>query len=193
MFPLLSPGPASDALIALARDHSAAEELQCQALLSLLDTSDAVRRALRQEVARHALTEPGFNVLAALLSRPAKTVATKDLAHCVGLTPHALETVLARLELSGLIARQPAASDRRVFAIQVTAAGRTAFSSAAAHCLAAIRDAMSSLSSGDLNALGRTCSTLRQLSSQTETHTPDLCAMSPSVAASSRETSSSSP
>jgi len=182
MLPLLSHGPASDALIALARTRSAAEERPCLALLALLETSDAVRHALRRELASHALTETGFNVLACLLDRTREIPPIKDLALRVGLSPHALETVLARLELSGLISRQPAHPDRRLLAIKVTATGHAAFSSAASHCLAAIRDALSTLPPGDIDTLERACTTLRQFSSQTESHTPDLCATSPSAA-----------
>lgn len=182
MLPLLSHGPASDALIALARTRSAAEERPCLALLALLETGDAVRHALRRELSGHALTESGFNVLACLLGRTREVPAIKDLAVRVGLTPHALETVLARLELSSLISRQPASPDRRQPAIKVTSAGRAAFSSAASHCLAAIRDALSTLPANDIDTLERACTTLRQFSTQTESHTSHLCATSPSPA-----------
>lgn len=193
MLPLLSLGPASDALIACASDRSASEERQCRAFLALLETSDAIRHALRRELARHALTETGFNTLACLLVGASESVAPKELAARIGLSVHALETVLARLEMSGLIARAPAHSKRHLLAIKATPAGRAAFASAASHCAAAIRDAMSTISSRDLDALERSCSTLRQFSSPTESHPSHLCAMSLSAAASSRKISSSSP
>ncbi len=193
MFPLLSPGPASEALLALARDRSGAEELQCHCLLSLFEATDVVRRTLRQELARRAHTEPGFNVLACLLSSSSECVTTKELASRAGLSPNALGTVLARLEMSGLIARELPRSGRRLQAIKITARGRAAFLSAASYCLATICHAMSTLAPDDLSALDRSCTTLRQLSSHTNTLPHHPCAMSPSAAASSRETASSSP
>ncbi len=158
--------PAGDALMAAARGRSPIEELQCRALLGLLETSDSLQHALKRELSRHAHTESGFNVLAHVIRQEAGFVSAKHVAEGLGLPRQTVEATLGRLEISGLITRERSAHDRQIFTLKATAAGRQAFSSALSHSLASITRVMSALDPHEVAALDVTCARLRQVSAQ---------------------------
>lgn len=162
----LSHGPASDALLAVARERSPVEELQCHALLGLLETCDALSHALKRELARHAHTESGFNVLGYVLHHASEVVTAKSIADGLDLPRPSVATILGRLEVSGLIVRERTSGPDRGFTIKVTPAGRRTFASAVSHHLASITRLMSPLDPRELAALEVTCARLREISAQ---------------------------
>lgn len=159
----LSHGPTGDALMAAARDRSAVEELQCHALLALLETCESVSGALKRDLSRHAHTQSGVNVLAYILRHDAEIVSAKNIADGLALPRQTVEATLGRLEISGLIARERSALDRQLFTLKATDAGRQAFSSALSHSLASITRVMSALDPSEVAALDLACARLRQV------------------------------
>ncbi|HYD84517.1 MAG TPA: MarR family winged helix-turn-helix transcriptional regulator [Opitutus sp.] len=164
-----SHGPACDALMAVARDRSPVGELQCHALFGLFETCASLSHALKQELARHAHTESGFNVLGYVLHHASEVVTPRNIADGLGLSLQTVTAILGRLEVSGLIARERASEKKRDFTIKATAAGRQAFASALSHQLASITRLMSPLDPRDLAALDVTCARLREISTQLPT------------------------
>ena len=154
-----SPFIAHEAFL-LAR-HNKADERRCHALHELLETGLALSQALRTELARASLTETGFRLLACLVRNPADSATSASLADALHLSSQTLNQLLSRLELSGLISRAPAAGGRRALVISLTARGSATFQSAARRLLAATGRLMDSLAPGDLDALHRSCASLR--------------------------------
>lgn len=152
--------------MAVARDRSPVEELQCHALLSLLETCDSLSHSLKRELARHAHTESGFSMLAYLLRHESDLVTPVNVAEGLNLPRQTVGTILGRLEVSGLITRERLAGERRVQTIKVTAAGRRAFASGLSHFLASVTRLMSPLDPREIAALDVTCTRLRDISAQ---------------------------
>lgn len=63
-------------------------------------------------------------VLAILKLQP--EISQKDLAYLLGMRPQSLGELLAKLEKSGYITREPSEEDRRVMIVRLTDAGRAA-------------------------------------------------------------------
>jgi len=160
-------GAVRNALLSAAREHSSVEELKCHALFDLLETCHELSQTLRRELARNALTESGFRLLAHVIHSHAGAVDPQILPDSVGLSPKSVSAILGRLEVSGLVARERMRGTTRAFAVAVTPAGRTAFSSALAGYLEAIKRMMSVLDTADITRLDQACIRLRQFSNQT--------------------------
>ena len=150
---------AQEALHAASRP---ADERRCRALRELLETGHALSHALRTELARASLTESGFRLLARLHRNPAETVTVPSLADALHLGSVALNQLLSRLELSGLVARTPAPAGRRALIVSITAKGSATFQTAARRLLATTGRLMEPLAPDALESLVHACGRLRE-------------------------------
>lgn len=139
-----------------------ADERRCHALRELLETGHALSHALRTELARASLTESGFRLLACLYRNPAETFTTSSLADALHFSSVALNQLLSRLELSGLVSRTPAPAGRRALVVSITAKGSATFQTAARRLLAATGRLMEPLASSELESLNHACVRLRE-------------------------------
>lgn len=153
--------------MAAARDRSPVEELQCHALLGLLEAGHSLNDALKRELSQRAHTASGFNVLAYVIRHETGIVAPRNIAEGLAIPRQTVEATLGRLEISGLLTRERCTEDRHAFTLKATDAGRRAFSSALAHSLASIGRMMSALEPHEVAALDSACARLRQSSAHT--------------------------
>jgi len=118
-----------------------------------------IKRGMEQVLVEHGLTFPDWQVLTALvLDEPDHRSSPGALSAELELSSGAMTSRLDRLEHMGFVRRLPDPSDRRGVVVELTAAGRTAWDSAAS--LQARREAFfaSALSKAEqkrLNALLR--------------------------------------
>ena len=118
-----------------------------------------IKRAMEATLAEHDLTHPDWQVLCSLRLRlPDHRSSPGELAADLELSSGAMTSRLDRLEHMGFVRRLRDPSDRRGVVVELTAAGRTAWDSAAS--LQARREAFfaSALSKAEqkrLNALLR--------------------------------------
>jgi DNA-binding MarR family transcriptional regulator len=112
-------------LLATARQVGSAAELRCFALLARASTGLAIQAAIRRDLARSGLTEPGFGILSVLLAQDPEAVLRSDLAGAAGLSPMRTDDALTRLEMSRLVQRHRDAGDRRLVWLRLTDTGRT--------------------------------------------------------------------
>ncbi|WP_175414822.1 MarR family winged helix-turn-helix transcriptional regulator [Nibricoccus aquaticus] len=150
---------AHEALLLASRP---AEERRCHALHELLETGHALSHALRTELARASLTESGFRLLACLFRNRSDTLTSSALADTLHLSTAALNQLLSRLELSGLVSRAPAPAGRRALVVSITAKGAATFQTAARRLLAATGKLMEPLASSELESLDHACIRLRE-------------------------------
>ena len=159
---------AQEALLLASRP---ADARRCHALRELLETGHALSHALRTELARASLTESGFRLLALLARNTGDAPTSAALADTLHLSPQALNQLLARLELSGLVTRAPAPAGRRALVVSLTAHGSATFQTAARRLLAATGRLMDPLAPAELDTLDRSCAALR---ASLPNHTPAL-------------------
>lgn len=98
----------------------------------------AIQRDLR---ANTALSEPDFEVLATLTSRPDARWRMGDMARAMSWEPSRLSHQVTRMESRGLVARLAVDGDRRGAVVEVTATGREAIAAAAPGHVATVRAA----------------------------------------------------
>ncbi len=164
---LPSHDPARTALLSAARGCSPDVRRQCHALLALVDTCQALSQWLRRDLARSNLTEPGFRLLAHVIGHAPADLTPSEISTELGLPRQLIAATLGRLEVSGLVARERNAHDRRTFTLKATPKGRRVFSAALQHCLRAIGRIMSPLEPQELVRLDHLCAQLRENSLQT--------------------------
>lgn len=119
-------------------------------LLSVTRTTEAeLREFLRVE---HASTLPRFDVMAAL-HRADSALTMSELSRRLLVSNGNTTTIVARLELDGLVKRTPSAADRRVVHVALTAAGRRHFERLAAEHEARLDSLFARVSATDVDAL----------------------------------------
>lgn len=160
--------PTRHAVLEAARERSPVEELRCHALLELTATAQQLASALRRELARSELTETSFRLLAQVWHGRAALVTPGQLARQIGLPSRDISSVLHRLEVSGLVARERDRDDRRRVGITLTRAGERIFSTALDRYVAAVTRLMSVLDSRDVESLDHACRILLQYSPSTQ-------------------------
>lgn len=110
--------------------------------------------ALREVYRRHHLDAGEYDVLAALRrSGPRYRLTPTDLYRSVLVTSATMTERLDRLQRRGLIARRPAARDRRSIHVELTPGGRALIDQAHTDLLAAEASLLSGLPPGDRTAL----------------------------------------
>ncbi|MCU1537338.1 MAG: transcriptional regulator [Humibacillus sp.] len=95
--------------------------LEDQLCFALYGATNAVTRAYRPLLEVLGLTYPQYLVLLVLWADGERPVT--QIAHRLGLPPHAVSPILHRLEQAGLVTRERRGSDRRVVTIALTPAG----------------------------------------------------------------------
>ena len=71
------------------------------------------------------VTAQQYQAMLALKTRQSETMAMKDLAEQLLLTPHAAVQLMDRLSRAGLACRTPSTADRRSVCVELTSAGET--------------------------------------------------------------------
>ena len=107
----------------------------------------AVRRKLRQEF---AATLPRFDLMAALDRGPA---TMGELSQRLKVSNGNVTGVVERLVQDGLVERTALPTDRRIYRVALTAAGRTAFAAMAARHAGWIDRLLGGLSDGEIEQL----------------------------------------
>jgi DNA-binding MarR family transcriptional regulator len=69
------------------------------------------------------VTPQQYQAMLAIKTRPGETLAMKDLAEQLLLTPHAAVQLVDRLARAGLACRKPSAEDRRSVCVELTGIG----------------------------------------------------------------------
>jgi DNA-binding MarR family transcriptional regulator len=121
-------------------------------LLSVTRTTEAeLREFIRVE---HGSTLPRFDVMAAL-QRADGALTMSELSRRLLVSNGNTTTIVARLELDGLVTRTPSAADRRVVHVALTEAGRRHFEQLAAEHEARVDSLFGGVSATDVDALER--------------------------------------
>jgi DNA-binding MarR family transcriptional regulator len=121
-------------------------------LLSVTRTTEAeLREFIRVE---HGSTLPRFDVMAAL-QRADGALTMSELSRRLLVSNGNTTTIVARLELDGLVTRTPSAADRRVVHVALTEAGRHHFEQLAAEHEARVDSLFGGVSATDVDALER--------------------------------------
>jgi DNA-binding MarR family transcriptional regulator len=141
----------ADILAALARGGPARHPVR--ALAGLLETCGTLQHWLERELTRSAHTEPGFRILARLAGAAAPGLGARDLARQLRLSPAAVDSVLGRLEVSGLIQRRCAPGNRRSLVISLTPAGRASFSAGRARLRTSLKRLCAALAAREITGL----------------------------------------
>lgn len=95
--------------------------LEDQLCFALYGATNAVTRAYRPLLDALGLTYPQYLVLLVLWEDGERPVT--QIAHRLGLPPHAVSPILRRLEDAKLVTRERRGTDRRVITIALTADG----------------------------------------------------------------------
>jgi len=99
--------------------------------LRLLRATRAIESRLRERLrVRFATTLPQFDVMAAL-ARQAAGITMGELSRMLIVSNGNVTGIVERLVADGLVARQPAAGDRRSFLVRLTPKGRAHFAALA--------------------------------------------------------------
>jgi DNA-binding MarR family transcriptional regulator len=99
--------------------------------LRLLAASNAMERALRRRLrAEFGTTLPRFDVMAALERAP-HGLSMSELSRRLMVTNGNTTVLVGALERDGLVRRSVAPADRRSFTVELTGAGRAAFTAIA--------------------------------------------------------------
>lgn len=115
-------------------------------------------RAVEAELARrlrsrHGVTLPRFDVMAALWRTPDGVTMT-ELSRFLLVSNGNSTALVDGLERDGLVARSPAAEDRRSVVVRLTDEGRALFGTLATEHEAWVDELLSDLDEGALEALG---------------------------------------
>jgi DNA-binding MarR family transcriptional regulator len=101
----------------------------------------------------HGLTAAQFDVLSHLASNPG--ISQQELAEHLIVTKGNVAGLLDRLELAGLVERQPDPDDRRRYHLMLTEAGRRIFSGAAPSLETMLDQKMDALTAAEQSTLLR--------------------------------------
>ncbi len=128
-----------------------------------METHSSVETALRQALVQSDLSEKGFRILACLAHRES-AASVNELAIELGLPRHTTIEILVRLELSGLVNRQPGHDDHRFNTVDLSVRGRTAFKQAMIRIADAVDQILSAVTEPELTHLEQICARLRHSS-----------------------------
>ena len=124
-----------------------------EALVSLLRTADAARRALGGTLEPHGVTLQQYNVLRILRGAGEEGLPTLEIAaRMIEQTP-GITRLLDRLEAKGLVTRERCAQDRRQVLCMITPAGLRLLERLDAPVDAADRAIFARLGAGELTTL----------------------------------------
>lgn len=104
--------------------------LDDQLCFALYAATNTVVRAYRPLLARLGITYPQYLTLMALWEHGKLTVT--ELADRLALPAHAVTPVISRLQAAGFVAKRRGLRDRRAVVVELTAAGKSLESAAAA-------------------------------------------------------------
>ena len=127
-------------LVAVARQRKGLDAARCNLVFEHLNTSYALQSALRRVLADYHLSDLQFGVLVALFTLDPEPLAPADLADYNAVSRAAITEALVRLEFLKLVARNRDDSDRRIFHLRLTSAGRTTINEALVTYLQAVGD-----------------------------------------------------
>ena len=111
-------------LVSMARQRPGLDEPRCRAVLELLATADALRTAMRHNVALLGVSELQFSVLLVLLTVDPLPCTPALLADHTCVSRSAITEALDRAEERKWITRQRSREDRRTYFIALTDLGR---------------------------------------------------------------------
>lgn len=131
--------------------HSTEAPSSWSALLALQRATHRTLHVLSAQLTELGLTGSEMNALAHLAGGRGRTVS--ELSVAAGSRPTTLTSVLDRLEGRGLITRGSAPRDRRLVLIELTATGREAAATIRAAIDGLERQALGSLSAGEIAGL----------------------------------------
>jgi DNA-binding MarR family transcriptional regulator len=127
-----------------------------------IETVFELNAALEADLAPHDLTLGDYQVLVFLSEADGWAMRMCDLAARLQLSPSGLTRRLDGLVRSGLVARRPAASDRRVILAVLTAEGAAALERAAPTHAASVRARIfDHIDAGDVAAVERVFTAIR--------------------------------
>jgi len=115
------------------------DDTEMAAWRGFIETTGALNAALDADLAAHGLTIGDYEVLVRLSESPDERLRMCDLATQLRLSPSGLTRRLDGLVASGLVVREPSASDRRVMLAALTPAGLDTLEAAAPDHLAGVR------------------------------------------------------
>ena len=126
-------------------------------MMAMIDQLLTVTRATEAELreflrVEHTSTLPRFDVMAAL-DRSDGALTMSELSRRLLVSNGNTTTVVARLELDGLVTRTPSSADRRVVHVALTDAGRRHFRQLAAEHEARVDSLFAGASATDVDAL----------------------------------------
>lgn len=119
-------------LLAFARQRAAFDEPRCRLVLDLIETTEALKNALRAHV---GLPEGRFGALVTLFAAAPSPVSSAEIAEQTGISRSAITDVLDRLEADRLVARHRDTTDRRIIYVTITEAGQALIETAIGHFL----------------------------------------------------------
>jgi DNA-binding MarR family transcriptional regulator len=145
------------------------DEDEMGAWRGMIDAYADVHAAIEADlVAQHGMTEGEYGVLVFLSEADDHQLRMCDLATSLHLSPSGLTRRLDRLVREGMVARQPAADDRRVSMAVLTDKGFARLEEAAPDHVRSVRTHMlDHLSRTQLRQLASIMATLRRQSSAT--------------------------
>lgn len=127
-----------------------------------IETVFELNAALEADLAAHDLTLGDYQVLVFLSEADGRAMRMCDLAARLQLSPSGLTRRLDGLVRAGLVARRPAASDRRVILAVLTAEGAAALERAAPTHAASVRARIfDHIDAGDVAAVERVFTAIR--------------------------------
>jgi DNA-binding MarR family transcriptional regulator len=132
-----------------------------EAVLSLLRTTDVVRRRIAGVIEPHGLTAQQFNVLRILRGAGDDGLPTLEVAERMVEQTPGITRLLDRLETKGLVRRQRCPKDRRQHLCWITPAGRTLIAGLDAPTLAAVEACLGRLGRAEQTTLIRLLDTIR--------------------------------
>ena len=120
-----------------------------EALLSIIKTSNLVMKIADRFFANHILTDVQFNILMILKQAPKEGISQQGISEQLVVTKSNVVGLLDRMERSGLVERRPHPTDRRYHRVVLTATGRKILEKVEAEYLAEVDRIMSPLNESE--------------------------------------------
>ena len=102
-----------------------------------------LNKAFRRRIAHLRITPDQFTVMRTLLENEGLT--QRELAHAMSSDPNTVASLVERMELGGLLRREPDAKDRRARRLHLTIVGRRKYEEARAAALTMQTEILSAL------------------------------------------------
>lgn len=136
--------------------HVSTEEKKAlDTYVKLMRATETITTQAHQHLIQHNLSTSQFGVLEALYHLG--PMCQKDLGNKILKSSGNITTVVDNLEKRGLVRRQRQGNDRRYISVDLTAQGREVISAIFPAHAAGIRKALSVLTPGEQEELGRVC------------------------------------